>query len=306
MKGSWSRQARESHLPTCEGSETAEGASTFRTVSPFAGWHSKGVSAGLRRRRVTPNPSLSRIGDTGVEEVLEEGNRRLVRQSFTRVSSTHTRSSTFRGGSWSSGSGAGNSAAGLPTMNRVARRCLSGRPGKARTQVGSRPPRGRGSVARIGCARASGRAPLTGNTALPGNGQSSLQKSFGGVLVQRSVGLTAHKSPCHHRVRGPSPQPRARAIPGRVRIRDGRGDRPSSLSPRPPQGDRGWVGRWSREKTAFCWTAAAKSRDQRGAGRHLPSRKRGPEGRAGLLDEGRYPGSSRSVAFTRGRRKRSW
>jgi hypothetical protein len=36
-----------------------------------------------------------------------------------------------------------------------------------------------------------------GNSALPGNGQVSLQKSFGGVLVQRSVVHTTQQSWCH-------------------------------------------------------------------------------------------------------------
>jgi len=35
-----------------------------------------------------------------------------------------------------------------------------------------------------------------GNSALPGNGQVSLQKSFGGVLVQRSVAHTTQQSWC--------------------------------------------------------------------------------------------------------------
>lgn len=35
-----------------------------------------------------------------------------------------------------------------------------------------------------------------GNSALPGNGQVSLQKSFGGVLVQRSVVHTTQQSWC--------------------------------------------------------------------------------------------------------------
>lgn len=39
-----------------------------------------------------------------------------------------------------------------------------------------------------------------------------MQKSFGGVLVQGSAGSTAHKSPCRHRERGPSPQPRHEAV----------------------------------------------------------------------------------------------
>lgn len=36
-----------------------------------------------------------------------------------------------------------------------------------------------------------------GNPALPGNGQVSLQKSFGGVLVQRSVVTATQQSRCH-------------------------------------------------------------------------------------------------------------
>lgn len=36
-----------------------------------------------------------------------------------------------------------------------------------------------------------------GNSALPGNGQVSLQKSFGGVLVQRSLVHTTQQSWCH-------------------------------------------------------------------------------------------------------------
>jgi len=55
---------------------------------------------------------------------------------------------------------------------------------------------GRGSVARKGVLA---RPPNSeqGNSALPGNGQVSLQKSFGGVLVQRSVVHTTQQSWCH-------------------------------------------------------------------------------------------------------------
>lgn len=55
---------------------------------------------------------------------------------------------------------------------------------------------GRGSIARKGVLA---RLPTSehGKWELPGNGQVSLQKSFGGVLVQRSVVPTTHKSWCH-------------------------------------------------------------------------------------------------------------
>jgi hypothetical protein len=54
---------------------------------------------------------------------------------------------------------------------------------------------GRGSIARKGVlARPPGSEQ--GNWALPGNGQVSLQKSFGGVLVQRSVVHTTQQSRC--------------------------------------------------------------------------------------------------------------
>jgi len=54
---------------------------------------------------------------------------------------------------------------------------------------------GRGSVARKGVLA---RPPNSeqGNSALPGNGQVSLQKSFGGVLVQRSIAHTTQQSWC--------------------------------------------------------------------------------------------------------------
>jgi hypothetical protein len=54
---------------------------------------------------------------------------------------------------------------------------------------------GRGSIARKGVLA---RPPSSeqGNWALPGNGQVSLQKSFGGVLVQRSVVHTTQQSWC--------------------------------------------------------------------------------------------------------------
>jgi hypothetical protein len=79
----------------------------------------------------------------------------------------------------------------------VARPRLSGRPGKRGNA--SRPSGlscGRGSIARQGVLA---RPPSSeqGNSALPGNGQVSLQKSFGGVLVQRSVVHTTQQSWCH-------------------------------------------------------------------------------------------------------------
>lgn len=93
-----------------------EGASILQAVPPFAGKHSKGVSGRSAVTRVSPDLSAKRFGDAGTEEKNEEGNRRLVRQSFTRVSSPMCIRPTRKGGSWSSGSSAGNGGEGLPTM----------------------------------------------------------------------------------------------------------------------------------------------------------------------------------------------
>jgi len=69
--------------------------------------------------------------------------------------------------------------------------------GSAGTRAGLRALScGRGSIARKGVLA---RPPNSeqGNSALPGNGQVSLQNSFGGVLVQRSVVHTTQQSWCH-------------------------------------------------------------------------------------------------------------
>jgi hypothetical protein len=58
--------------------------------------------------------------------------------------------------------------------------CLAGEDRNARKGVLARPP-----------------SSEQGSSALPGNGQVSLQKSFGGVLVQRSVVHTTQQSWCH-------------------------------------------------------------------------------------------------------------
>jgi len=67
---------------------------------------------------------------------------------------------------------------------------------------------GRGSIARKGVLA---RLPTSehGKWELPGNGQVSLQKSFGGVLVQRSVVVHHSQEQVRRRDRGPSPRNRS-------------------------------------------------------------------------------------------------
>jgi len=176
-----------------------KGASILPTVSAFAGRHSKGVSGrSADGEGALQFPHHDGSVTRAPRRRIEEGNRRLVRQSFTRVSSPISHSSHPQG--WIV-------ELGLPRWKRQGRtphdesRWLafdsSGDRGSAGTRAGpSGSVCGRGSIARKGVLA---RLPTSehGKWELPGNGQVSLQKSFGGVLVQRSVVPTTHKSWCH-------------------------------------------------------------------------------------------------------------
>ena len=155
--------------------------------------------------------------------------------------------------------------------------CLAGEDRIARKGVLARPP-----------------SSEQGNSALPGNGQVSLQKSFGGVLVQRSVVLTTQQSWCHA-VTGDlarEPKQRGDTLQGlaesvcffRVSVL-ARGQSPSGS------------GRAKRRRSRRA--TAAKSWNRRGAGRLLPSRKRGPEGARWVTERGKAPRIVKAVGVSR-------
>lgn len=170
--GRWSRRARGSNPSTREDSETVKGASTFRTVSPFAGRHSKGVSGRFASDGgISPFPPPSRIGDAGAEEALEEGNHRLRSMVLRSSLLTHARHKPPRGGSWSSGlEDVLRDGFGLPTMGSVARAVSPGDRGGAATRRGLRPEARRGSIALAGVLACRPCSEI-GSGAPPGNGR---------------------------------------------------------------------------------------------------------------------------------------
>lgn len=123
-----------------------------------------------------------------------------------------------------------------------------------------------------------------GSSALPGNGQVSLQNSFGGVLVQRSVVHTAQQSRCHGVTGDLAREPKRRGDTPQGLAESARFFKESILA-------RGWSpsgsGRAKRRRSRR--TTAAKSWDRRGAGRLLPSRKRGLEGACRVTGRGKAP-----------------
>jgi len=92
-----------------------------------------------------------------------------------------------------------------------------------------------------------------GNPALPGNGQVSLQKSFGGVLVQRSVVHTTHKSWCHGVTGDLAREPKQR---GDTLWRS-RGERPFLQGEHPRKGIIAF-GKRSCEETSFASSHGGK------------------------------------------------
>lgn len=257
-----------------------KGASTFRTVSLFAGWHSKGVSGRFANDEgVSPLPSPSRIGDAGAEEALEEGNRRHVQRSFTRVSSpTHvTRHREVDRGAraWETSFGAApdspRCAAWLVPSLRVTGRC-----GNATRAL---PQARRGLLAFRGCARVS--------TSLPKRERGPARRRAGRRCRSRSAASRSREALVHPPTREKD---------------DGRGRGPSRDA-RPKDVRRG-------ERASLRRAAAAKSRHRRGVWR--PSRLGDEARRAtapdhrtreGTLDRGsrcfsRSSGGSRSRRST--------
>lgn len=152
---------------------------------------------------------------------------------------------------------------------------------------------GRGSIARKGVLA---RPPSSeqGNSALPGNGQVSLQKSFGGVLVQRSVVHTTQQSRCHGVTGDLAREPKQRGDTLQGLAESGCFFRVSVLARgQSPSGSGCAKRRRSRR------TTAAKSWDRRGAGRLLPSRKRGPEGARWVTERGKAPRIAKAVCVSR-------
>jgi hypothetical protein len=160
----------------------------------------------------SPSPPSRRIGDAGTEE-NNRGGEPSTRSTVLR-SGLLTHDAFVPPARVDRGARApplGNDGEGLPTMKRDGSPSTLRETGEARKrEQGFRALScGRGSIAREGVLA---RLPHSehGSGELPGNGQVSLQKSFGGVLVQRSAGsFTSHKSWCGVRDRGPSPRSRS-------------------------------------------------------------------------------------------------
>jgi hypothetical protein len=152
---------------------------------------------------------------------------------------------------------------------------------------------GRGSIARKGVL-ARPTSSEQGNSALPGNGQVSLQKSFGGVLVQRSVVHTAQQSWCH----GVTGDLAREAEAAWRHVARSRGERLFLQGERPRKGQSpSGSGRAKRRRSRR--TMAAKSWNRRGAGRLLPSRKRGLEGARWAAERGKAPRIVKAVCVSR-------
>jgi len=219
---------------------------------------------------------------------IEEGNRRLVRLSFTRVSSPICIRPTRKGGSWSSGSSAGNGGEGLPTMS------ASGSPSTLREtgEAREREQRlrvlscGRGSIARKGCARASAQFRTREL------GTARKRAGIVAEVVRRRLG--PEKRRAHHstelvprRDRGPSP----RAKTAWRHVARSRGERLFSQGQRPRKGTNCLREAGVRIGVVFV----GPRRQSRGINEwSVGSSRLGNEarrGRGGLPNEGRHLGS---------------
>jgi hypothetical protein len=145
----------------------------------------------------TPIPTPRRIGDAGIEEKYRGGEPSTRSTVLHSGLLTHLHSSHPQG--WIVELGLLCRKRWRRTLHdeckwlaKALRETGEARKREQRLRVLSC---GRGSIARKGVLA---RPPSSeqGNWALPGNGQVSLQKSFGGVLVQRSVVHTTQQSWC--------------------------------------------------------------------------------------------------------------
>lgn len=172
-----------------------------------------------------------------------------------------------------------------PRWMQVARPRLSGRPGKRGNA--SRPS---GSVLRARIDRSKGCARASAEFRTREFGTARKRAGIVAEVVRRRSGPEKHRA--HHstelvprRDRGPSP----RAEAAWRHVARSRGERLFLQGEHPRKGMGTFGKRACEEASLLRRTTAAKSWDRPGAGRLLPSRKRGPEGARWVTERGKAP-----------------